>query len=860
MEQRDEILAQARALATEMTAEEQAALCSGQNFWHTKPLPRLGVPDATLADGPHGLRLEAGRHDRPGLHDSVPATCYPTASLTACSFDPALLRRIGRALAEECIQEGAAMLLGPGVNIKRSPLCGRGFEYFSEDPLLAGECAAGMIEGLQENGVSACLKHFAANNQEAWRLVNDAVVDERALYEVYLRAFEVAVRKAHPDAVMSSYNLINGSYAGESRQLLTRVLRRQWGFDGLVVSDWGAVNQRVKALAAGMDLEMPGPDGHSDAAILRAVQRGLLDDELLREAAARVSAFALAHRHDRHEPYDAPAHHALAGEAAAESAVLLKNEGMLPLRPGQKVALLGGFAKTPHYQGGGSSQVHPTYLSSLLGSFISKGADFVYTEVFAPDELAPHKRRLAAALESVKAADVAVVCLGLPDSVESEGFDRADLRLPESQLALMEALKGCGKPVTVVLYCGGPVELPFAEEVDAILWMGLAGQNSGAATWHLLYGGRSPSGKLAETWPLRLEDAPFAHAAPAFGGRESQYRESVYVGYRWYDAAGLPVRYPFGHGLSYTHFGYASLTHSMNKRRLRPGEALRVRFVIKNEGGCAGKEAAQVYIQPPEGPAYRPVKQLAAFGKYYIEPGREALASLTIDPRAFMVYDPAAGGWKTLGGRYRILVGSSSRDIRLEAELEVEGEPVSRALDKREAAPGYYAVTPGADGAPKAWPRAEFEAVLGRAVSAGPEEAAAQPGEGSDAGAADAAAEKAAGKAAARQKLKFDRNTPAGELRRSWLGRRTLSVAAAVMRRHLHAPSPETARRMLEGNLHQMPLRALALMSGGRLSLTRVDGLVLLLNHQPGGLRQLVSGKARPKKISLHDAGHGEAG
>lgn len=826
---------EARQIVAKMTLEEKAALCSGQNFWHTKPLERLGLPGVTLADGPHGLRLEAGRHDRPGLNESIPATCYPTASLTACSFDPALLRRVGQALAEECIQEGAAMLLGPGVNIKRSPLGGRGFEYFSEDPLLAGECAAGMIQGLQAGGVSACLKHFAANNQEAWRLVNDAVLDERALHEIYLRAFEIAVRKGRPDAVMSSYNLINGGYAGESRQLLTRVLRRQWGFDGLVVSDWGAVNQRVKALAAGMDLEMPGPDAHSDAAILNAVHRNMLAEETLDEAAGRVAEFALRRAKNPHQPCNARAHHALAGEVAAESAVLLQNGGALPLQEGRKVALLGGFAKDPHYQGGGSSKVNPTYLSSLLGSFISSGANFAYTEVFAPGELTSHKRRIAAALESAKAADVVVVCLGLPDSVESEGFDRADLRLPESQLALMEALKDCGKPVVAVLFCGGPVELPFAGDVNAILWMGLAGQNSGAAAFHLLYGRRSPSGKLAETWPLRLEDGPFAHDGTAFGGRQSQYRESVFVGYRWYDKADVPVRYPFGHGLSYTKFGYASLTLSHTKGRLRPGEGLRVRFVIKNEGSRAGKEAAQVYVQPPEGPAWRPLRQLAGFGKYYIEPGREALASLTVDPRAFMVYDPAAEAWKTLGGRYRILVGSSSRDLRLEAEIEVEGEPVSRALDKRAAAPGYYTVTPGENGRPKQWPKAEFEALLGRAAEGGTANAAVG---------GESRAKKAPKKAVC------DRNTPAGELRGSWAGRRVLGIAGLIMRRHLRAPDPETARRMLEGNLYQMPLRALALMSGGRLSLVRVDGLVLLLNGQRGGLRQLVTGKKRAKRVT----------
>ncbi len=833
MDQHGQLRAQAQALVAQMTLEEKAALCSGQNFWHTKPLKRLGLPDATLADGPHGLRLEAGRHDRPGLHDSVPATCYPTASLTACSFDPALLRRVGRALAEECIQEGAAMLLGPGVNIKRSPLCGRGFEYFSEDPLLAGECAAGMLEGLEELGVCGCLKHFAANSLEAWRLVNDAVVDERALREIYLRPFEIAVRKGRPGAVMSSYNLVNGCYAGESRRLLTHILRQDWGFDGLVVSDWGAVNQRVKALAAGMDLEMPGPDPCNEAAIVRAVHRGMLDEGLLDEAAARVAAFALRQAQNPHEPYDARAHHALAGEAAVESAVLLQNDGLLPLHEGQKVALLGGFAKTPHYQGGGSSQVHPTYLSSLLGSFIRSGVDFAYTEVFGANDLAIKKHRIAAALESAKAADAVVVCLGLPDSMESEGFDRADLRLPENQLALMEALKGCGKPVAVVLYCGGPVELPFAGDVNAILWMGLAGQNSGSASWHLLYGRRSPSGKLAETWPLTLADAPFAHDGRLYGGRTSEYRESLYVGYRWYDAAGLAVRYPFGHGLSYTEFQYASLT--LSSTLLHPGEELLVRFVIQNKGERAGKEAAQVYIQPPEGPAYRPIKHLAAFGKYYVRAGREALARLTVDPRAFAVYDTAAGCWRTPGGRYRILVGSSSRDIRLEAVVDMaEGEALSRAMDKRAAAPGYYAVTPGENG-PKEWPSAEFEALLSRAPAGpGPGKTAAQPG--------------LAAKAGRPARPKFDRNTPAGELRCCWLGRRVLGLAAAVTRRRLHTPSPETARRMLEGSLYQMPLRSLALMSGGRLGLARVDGLVLLLNRQRGGLRQLITGRARVKK------------
>lgn len=808
----------AAALAAQMTLEEKAALCSGLDFWHTKPIPRLGLPSAALNDGPHGLRKQLGSQVKAGIGPSEPATCFAPACTSACSFDPALLRQMGQAMAQECIQQGVALLLGPGANIKRSPLCGRNFEYFSEDPLLSGVCAAAVIAGIEGEGVGACLKHFAANNQEAMRLVSDSVVDERALREIYLAPFELAVRQSRPAAVMCSYNLVNGTYSSDNKRLLTHILRQEWGFEGLVVSDWGATNLRAKALAAGLDLEMPGPDPENDDAMVHAVRSGMLPEEVLTQAAARVARVALRGAAQPAAPCDMKAHHQLAVRLAAESAVLLQNNGVLPLGKAQRVALIGSFAKHPRYQGAGSSQIEPTWLCSLYQSMQRVLAPFEYAPGYSPEQRQPDPRKEAEALRAAGRAQVVVLVLGLPASLEAEGADRQDLRLPPCQLALAEALLATGKPVVILLAAGGCVELPFAPKAAAVLLLGLGGQGGGEAARQLLYGQVNPSGKLAETWPLALQDGPCTQ----FGTRRVEYRESLYVGYRWYDSARLPVRWPFGHGLSYTQFEYGNLTLSAG--RLQPGQGLTVRLTLKNTGPVAGKEVVQAYLAPPAGPFFRPAQALAGFVKVELAPGQEAPVALEVPARAFQVYDPALPGWRTLPGEYTLRVGASSRDLRLEATVELAPQPGLPAPRRDDAAALPYYAAPTA---PAAWPQQQWQAVLGRPL--GPQ----------------------------RPLRPFGRNSTPRDLCQRRLGRVLWALVELAARGRIDAPDPQTRRLMMDGMLRDMPLRALAMMTCGRLALSQIDGLAQIFNGQyRAGLKKLCR---RPKALPPAKGGPGGA-
>ena len=679
------------ALLARLTLAEKAALTSGSDFWHTQGVERAGVPAVMVTDGPHGLRKQA---DDAGLDlaGSVPATCFPTAAALASSWDADLLHRVGEALGRETRAERVAVLLGPGVNIKRSPLCGRNFEYFSEDPRLAGVLAAALVRGVQSQGVGASLKHYAVNNQESDRMRVSADLDERTLREIYLPAFERVVRTARPWTIMCAYNRVNGTYVSQHRELLTGILREEWGYDGLVVSDWGAVDDRVLGLAAGLDLEMPASGGETDAEIVAAVESGALDEAVLDLAVTRVLTLlertlpALAAPGD----YDAAAHHALARETAAAGAVLLVNDGLLPLRPvaGETVAVIGEFARTPRYQGAGSSLVRPTRLDDALTALRAGVPDGVEVR-FAPgfrlagagpglppedDVVADDDALLADAVEAARGASGVLLFLGLPAADETEGRDRAHLDLPAEQVRLLDAVHAVNPRVAVVLSNGGVVTMPWLDRAAAVLECWLTGQAGGGAVADLLLGRVSPSGRLAETIPLRLEDTP---AHPNWPGEEGHvhYGERVFVGYRHHDLVGRPVAFPFGHGLSYTSFDYSDLLV-----RPEPDGSLTVAVTVANTGPVAGREVVQVYVGDLAASVARPRRELAGFASVHLAPGEAQPVTLTVERRALAFWSVRAHAWVVEPGTFEVAVGASSRDLRLRAEVDVEGPGVAVPL------------------------------------------------------------------------------------------------------------------------------------------------------------------------------------
>jgi beta-glucosidase len=703
----DESLA---ALVAELSVPQKAALCLGSDHWHTAGVREFGIEPVMLSDGPHGLRKQPERGEAPGQYHSLPATCFPTASALASSWDPGLAREVGAALGAEARAQGVAAVLGPGVNIKRSPLCGRNFEYLSEDPHLAGRMAAAIVDGLQSQQVGGCVKHFAANNQETDRMRVSADADERTLREIYLPAFEHVVTTARPWLVMCAYNKVNNTYASQHRWLLTEVLRGEWGFDGLVVSDWGAVHDRVAALIAGLDLEMPPDLGVSDQAIIDAVAAGTLAEAVLDQAAARV--LGLVRRARRREPaaLDVAAHHALARRAAAQSMVLLKNDGVLPLSgaPGLTVAVIGGFARIPRFQGGGSSRVSPTRVDVPLDELAAAlpSATIRFAAGFkAGGDAAEHDIELGAppgasmsqprpgsepdeadlAAEAVRAAtdaDVTVVFLGLPDDAESEGYDRAHIDLPAAQTSLLARLAAevPDTPLVAVLFNGGAVRTStWDHAAAAVLECWLAGQATGGAAADVLTGAVSPSGRLAETIPARLADCPSYLNFPGEEGHV-RYGEGVFVGYRGYDAADRPVAYPFGHGLTYTSFSYRDLRATQAGSADSGDLAVMVSCVVANTGGRAGQEVVQVYVGDPAAAVARPLRELRAFSKISLEPGAEQEVTFGLTARDLSYWSPARRRWVLEPGEFRIEVGASSRDIRLAQAIVVAGSPPATPL------------------------------------------------------------------------------------------------------------------------------------------------------------------------------------
>lgn len=771
------------AVVAAMTLEEKCACLTGEGYWELGGCPRLGIDPITVSDGPHGLRRQAGTADNLGLAGSEPAVCFPTASAAACSFDADLVRTMGEALGDEARRQGVAVVLGPGANMKRSPLCGRNFEYFSEDPHLAGELAAAYIEGVQSRGVGTSLKHFACNNQETNRLIVDAVVDERALHELYLEPFRIAVEKARPWTVMTAYNLLDGAYCSENARLLA-LARDEWGFDGAYVSDWGAENDNKASLPAGLDLVMPGPRADYRADVAAAVQAGELSEERLDAAVRRILELHAKHAaaegtsvvRSLDERLD------VARAVAEGSAVLLENDGALPLVPGARVAVIGAFAREPRYQGAGSSKINPVSLDCAWDALAAAGAAASYAPGYdaatgeADEALLDEAARIAAA------ADVTVVFVGLPDASESEGADRVDMALPAGHNALVERVCAANPNTVAVLQGGSPVELPWRGRPRAVLLCYLAGCRGGQAAADLLLGRANPSGKLAETWPVRLADTPCAEHFPE-KGRQARYRESVYTGYRYYDAAGADVAYPFGHGLSYTEFSY---------RDLQVGEApdggFSVSCLVRNDGPCAGREAVQLYVAPLEPGAFRPPQELKGFAKAALAPGEECRVTLPLPRRAFAHYDADMRAWDVEAGAYEVRIAASSRDVRLSARVEVAGSP------RRE------------DGAPEAYHRV-------------------RPG-----GFSDEAFRKLYGRALPRVVVPmrpYTANATVGDLKASLVGR----LVHYLLRRELRLLLAGDAERRAQAELAVMetPLRTLA-MSGTNMNL--VGAAVDVLNYR----------------------------
>lgn len=683
-----------KQLVSQMTLEEKAAICAGANAWQTVPVERLGIPSIWVSDGPHGVRRAADADQV--ISDNVPATCFPTASALAATWDRALIHELGQALGEECIALSVDLLLGPGVNIKRSPLCGRNFEYFSEDPFLAGELAASLIKGVQSKGVGTSLKHFAANNQESERFTINAEVDERTLREIYLAAFERAVKQAQPWSVMCAYNLLNGTLCAEHRWLLTDILKDEWGHEGFVVSDWGAVQDLVASLRAGLALEMPGPQPGNVQAVIDAVNAGTLDEAQLDEMVRQLLTIVLRAQETPKggTELEVDGHHALARRIAAETMVLLKNEGeLLPLRHVNKIAVIGVTAKQAHYQGGGSAHVTPTRIDVPFDELAALAGDAELT--YAPGykmEEGFDQALIDEAVALARAAEIALLYIGLPTYKESEGYDRPDIDLTPQQVALIKAVVAVQPKTVVILNNGSAVAMrEWIDEVPVVLEAWLMGQAGGGAIADILFGNVNPSGKLAETFPLKLSDTPAHINFPGEAGRV-RYGEGFFVGYRYYDEKGAPVLFPFGYGLSYTRFAYGNLT--VSAETFKDVDGLTVSLDVTNTGDVAGKEIVQVYVHDHAAKVRRPQKELKGFVKVALEPGETKTVSVTLDSRAFAYWDPRHKSWISESGKFDILVGSSSADIRLTTCVTLEGTQQLPSLINRNSTLGEWMADP----------------------------------------------------------------------------------------------------------------------------------------------------------------------
>ncbi len=665
-------------LISQMTLEEKASLCSGLDFWHTKGIERLGIPSGMVSDGPHGLRKQDQTADHLGINDSIKAVCFPAGCATASSFDRDLLRKLGETLGEECQAEDVSTILGPAMNIKRSPLCGRNFEYYSEDPLVSTEMAGAFVHGVQSKHVGTSPKHFMANNQEYHRMTSSSEMDERTMREIYLASFEGMVRKEKPWTIMNSYNKLNGTYLCENKEMLIDILRKEWGFDGYVMTDWGAMNERVEALKAGCNLEMPSCGGATDAEIAAAVQEGELEEAVLDKRCEEFLNIIFRYEENREKKavFQLERDHGIARQMEEECMVLLKNEGaILPLSAEKKAAFIGKYAKAPRYQGGGSSHINSFKVESAMDAIgfceKVKEENIIFAQGYDDAEDVTDEVLLAEAVEAAKHADVAVVFAGLPDNFESEGYDRKHMGMPDCQNRLIEAVSKVQPNTVVVLHNGAPVEMPWIGKVKAVLEAYLGGQAVGGAVVNVLYGNANPSGRLAETFPLRLQDTP---CYLNYGGEhdKSVYSEGVFVGYRYYASKDMEVLFPFGHGLSYTTFSYENV--AVNKEKITESEMLTVTVDVANTGKMAGKEVVQLYISPKGGAAIRPVRELKAFEKIELAPGETGKVQFTLDRRAFAYWSTQIHGWHVESGEYEIQIGKNAQDILLSYPVEVESE------------------------------------------------------------------------------------------------------------------------------------------------------------------------------------------
>lgn len=788
-----------KELIAQMTLKEKASLCSGENFWYLKGIERLGIPSIMVTDGPHGLRKTASESSQIGITNTVPATCFPTASALAATWNRDLVFQVGQALGEECRQEKVGVILGPGANIKRSPLCGRNFEYFSEDPYLTGEMAASHINGVQSQGIGTSLKHYAVNNQEYRRMAIDAIVDERALREIYLAGFEKAVKAAQPWTVMCAYNMVNGTYCSEHETLLTRILKEEWGHSGLVVTDWGAINDRVEGLRAGVELEMPGLPNGNDASIVAAVRSGRLDEAVLDRAVERLLTLILKADETLSTDlsYDKDAHHALARRVAAEGAVLLKNEdNLLPLPDHAKIALIGRFAKYPRYQGAGSSLMNPTRLDTLyeeLGALDGK-ENTIYADGYTDKGDVIDQALIEAALESAKKADIVVVCAGLTDMDEVEGLDRAHMKLPAGHDALIHALAAAHHKVVVVLSNGSPVEMPWAGNVCAILEGYLGGQAGAGGVADILTGRVNPSGKLAETFPHRLEDNPSHYYFPA-GPATVEYRESLYVGYRYYDSVSQEVLFPFGHGLSYTTFEYNQL--QLSQASIADDGVLTVTFKVKNTGQVAGQEIVQLYVRDVESTPFRPQKELKGFAKIELQPGAETTVSIELDKRAFAWYNTDLKDWAVEAGQFEILVGASSGDLRLNTSLQVTSALQAASISEQDSSPVYHYFPKGASVSQK-----DFESLLGRPLPAN----------------------------LGSQKGNYSLNTPIGDMSDSFIGRLLHDYMGRQISKIIAGQENTPTALLMEIMIDEAPLRTLLMTGDGSITRPMLDAMLVMIN------------------------------
>ena len=797
MEQLDQV----NHLVSRMTLTEKASLLSGADKWHTKAIPRVGLGQVTVSDGPHGLRKEV--YDQGKYQYTVKSTCFPTACASACSFDRALLRQIGGAIAEECRAESVDVVLGPGLNCKRSPLCGRNFEYFSEDPVVSGELAAAYIEGVQDKGVGTSMKHFALNNQEYRRLTTDVVADERAMFELYLSSFERVLKRVQPWTVMCSYNRVKGVNASDNKWLLTDVLREKFGYTGLVVSDWGAVNDRVRGVSAGLDVEMPYIGTYHDHQIERAVAAGTLREADVDACAARVVALAQRAKSRETIPYDADAHHALARESAARSAVLLKNdEQLLPLTKIATIAVLGAFAKSPRYQGAGSSKVQPLAIDSPLEELLKLGVSAAFAEGYREDQDEPDEALILAACDLARGKDAVLLYAGLPDRYESEGFDRESLAMPRSQTELIRRVAEVNKNLAVVLLCGSVVDLEWEANAKSILLMHLGGEAVGGAVADLVTGNACPAGKLTESWPLHLEDNPSHAYFPGYT-RTVEYRESIFVGYRYYDTAQKSVRYPFGYGLSYTSFSYSNLQLSAD--RLDTGETLRVSLDVTNTGTVAGAEVVQLYVSHRSDVMFTAEQELKGFEKVFLAPGETKSVQFVLTRRDLCYYDVVAADWMVEGGDYEIRVSASSRDIRLRANITAAPDVGAHVPDHRADAPCYYDLARGID-----VPDSAFAAVLGREIPARER----QKGE------------------------KHTLNVTLSEVKNTLLGRLLVAIGKKVATEATQTNEIDLA--IIDHILYTTPLRLMS--SESDMTAPQIEGIVHLLNHEfLQGVKSLLS-------------------